>query len=142
MISLSGPGQFTYDEALEKGLVEPGIKPVCDALYKLGCTPLASCEGHPEPRTWLSFLIPFYTRARPYVLFSAEINVARAIEKNLRVKHALWNITGTFHPASQELLWSIESIHIDYLRGDVTRERINKDLKELSCVLNDFGCCN
>lgn len=35
-----------YSAAKEKGIIEEGIQPLCDALLEIGAHPLASCAGH------------------------------------------------------------------------------------------------
>lgn len=37
---------FPYPEAVRRHVIEPGIQPLVDALFRAGAEPLASCQGH------------------------------------------------------------------------------------------------
>lgn len=89
MIRVAGP-VFPYPEAVRQQVIEAGIHPLVDALYRVGAEPLASCAGH---GFWCGVLY-----AEPYVFFKApEWLVARLL-------CAIWENVPT-RRLYRELLW-------------------------------------
>lgn len=84
------PG-FDLDCPAIKAPIEPGVKPLCDALNALpGVHTLWSCEGHPRHAS------------RPYVTFIAPADTAFAVHQAIGKDHEAvglhfsWNMVATF----------------------------------------------
>jgi len=84
------PG-FDLNAPAIKAPIEPGVKPLCDALNSLpGVHTLWSCEGHPEDGS------------RPYATFIGPAEAAFAISHTIGTDsqaaglHFSWNLTATF----------------------------------------------
>lgn len=83
-------------------LIEPGIRPVCDALNRLDdVRTLWSCEGHP------------FRVSRPYVVFEAPEAVAFRLHKKIHPESVdasleyCWWLTANFRPDGR-LQWCLE----------------------------------
>lgn len=92
-------------------IIEPGIKPLCDALNALpGTKTVWSCEGHPSK---------FGGIYVPYVVFKTDEDTARKIDKEIANRHHglqfLWMLSGYFDPHGQ-WHYKIESNDIAILR--------------------------
>ncbi|WP_210461786.1 hypothetical protein [Pantoea ananatis] len=78
-----------YINDSENAFIEPGIRPLCDALNAIeGIVTLYSCEGHPR------------RPARPYVSFRASEDQARLVQLALTHNDRLiyhWWVTGNFN---------------------------------------------
>lgn len=142
MKSVSGPLMVEYKMARQRGLIESGILPLCDALYETGAHPLSSCDGHPRKATWfwfewvLSFLMP-KNPVRPFVLFSCSLAYAKAYEKELIVKEDLnyhWRLLSYIHPLSNDLVWIIEPNDARLDCGDAEPVKLNSDISGLATV--------
>lgn len=142
---IGGPYQREYPVAVAEGLIEPGIKPLTDALFEASANPLASCEGHSQKTQWgiLAWLMPTLPKVafRPYAMFSAPEQYARAFQKcydrlGERPFYNWW-ITGHFHPQDYELVWTVEPIDIRLKAGDVDHLRLLKDIQALACVARE-----
>ena len=131
MNNIGGPSQFEYKEALSRRAVESGILPLCEILYEIGAIPLSSCEGHPSKIPSINFLPRKREPVKPFVLFSCSVDIARRINLVISEYVGTWYLNGYFHPKTQELVWSVEPIHIDYKEGRVDRERIDNDIHSL-----------
>lgn len=124
----------SYLIAKNSGLVESGVIPLCDALFKIGAKPLASCEGHSKingKTQSRSFFVSLLVRLRflpkdeanwlpPYVMFSSSSEVAATINKAIEAapcqsvsqmtKRSLffvWNVCGHFG-SENKLVWIIK----------------------------------
>ncbi|MDD9176030.1 hypothetical protein PVK62_07890 [Aliivibrio sp. S3MY1] len=108
-----------YSAAKEKGIIEEGIQPLCDALLEIGAHPLASCAGHysgvitgrlgrirsvifGEQACWL----------KPYITFSSSTNLAQKLNGYLNKEKGLtfnWHISGQFNDKNH-LIWMFEPV--------------------------------
>lgn len=82
---------FDLNSPAIKAPIEPGVRPLCDALNALpGVHTLWSCQGHPEDGS------------RPYATFIAPAETAFAISRAIGPDnqdlglHFYWNLTATF----------------------------------------------
>lgn len=113
-------------------LIEPKIRPVCDALNAISDVhTLWSCEGHAS------------RPSRPYVVFEAPETIALQIHRMIGDGHAggalnyWWNMTANFRDNGQ-LQWLIEAPTIPgwhYL--PIARRRIDAELRTFASLLND-----
>ncbi len=129
----------SYDKARESGAIEARIRPLVDALNKDNvCKTIASCHGHFKPK--LLFKGKTLERS-PYVLFRANIELARNIAKYLDYGHGLnnemyycWKIESYFYPGDWELVWKLTLADIRVICG-TDRYLIDKDIKMLSLII-------
>lgn len=105
-------GNLAYGDAVARGLIEPGVRPLTDALNAAGANTIASCEGHMDRRG--IFFKQSELIARPYVFFRASISFARALSSGIETRgrerlglHYAWTVSGTFYPGTEELAWTI-----------------------------------
>jgi hypothetical protein len=127
---------LTYDKAKEVGAIEPGVAPVVDTLNKDGvCKTIASCHGHARPA---SFFRRGFMKQHPFVLFRADIELARSIAKYLDFGHGInnelyycWRLESYFYPGEWELVWNLK-LGDKRVPEEWNRSRIDKDLKTLS----------
>lgn len=113
-------------------LIEPKIRPVCDALNSIvGVRTLWSCEGHA------------FRPSRPYVVFEASESFALQVHRLIGDGHAggrltyWWNMTANFGENAQ-LQWLIEAASIPrwhYL--PIVRQRIDTELLTFAALIND-----
>ncbi|WP_425953061.1 hypothetical protein [Ralstonia pseudosolanacearum] len=113
-------------------LIEPKIRPVCDALNRVaGVRTLWSCEGHA------------FRPSRPYVVFEAPESIALQVHRMIGDGHAggklhyWWNMTANFRE-NGELQWLIEAPAIPswhYL--PIVRQRIDAELLAFAALLKD-----
>lgn len=131
----------TYTEASEQNLIEEGIKPLTDALFKVGFNPLVSCEGHLNLKSTVEpkgINGPFYLR--PYVGFSCEKSKKGFCDIellfNVFKEVSGWHVKA-WPQLEGHLLWIIEPVWANkytlinqLLNGVETfdRNRLNKDL--------------
>ncbi len=137
MDNIGGPAQFTYREAVAKGVIENGIRPLCDVLFDIGAIPLSSCEGHPLKKSLFNLIPLKRDSVKPFVLFSCSVDKARSINMAIIEKVGTWYVHGHFQANTQELVWSIEPIHIDYQEGQVDRPRIDNDVRSLVNAISE-----
>lgn len=116
-------------------VVEPGIEPLVDAINAIpGAQVIYSCEGH------ITTLFGASAMPRPFVIFKADQEVARAInchvfqswaDPNVR---AYWDMEARFRREDGNLQWSL---HCTVQRGMlgflpfprwVTRRQINDEI--------------
>jgi len=136
MHSLNRKHQFSYCEAIERGAVEPGILPLCDALFSIGAFPLSSCEGHPNTGGIFSLFIR-KDEVRPFVMFSCSVALAKHINNAVASRFG-WRVIGCFNPILDELVWNLEPIKIQYRSGTITRKEINREVAELSIIVESL----
>ncbi|MCE2571843.1 hypothetical protein [Motilimonas eburnea] len=125
-----------YLTAVCRGIIEPGILPLTNALQSIGCNPLASCEGHIKPKSWFSWFIQ-REPVKPYVLFYASVDLAKEINRvieNFRTWKSFYNyrLTGYFHPKNGALIWVIEPCDVRLKAGNANRKLINADIANLA----------
>lgn len=102
-----------YDVAVGTGAIEPGVRPLTDALNDAGAEPMASCEGHATRR---QLFWPGVLRQNAFVLFRAPQDLARSIAQRIahgyglhNELHYVWHLRGYFYPEDwSELVWVIE----------------------------------
>lgn len=128
------PPYLPYTEAKEQGLIENGIKPLTEALLRVGFNPLVCCEGHFDLKNTDE---PFYNS--PYVGFSCEKSKEgfSDIELLFSVIEGFfgWSVKAWPHPEGY-LLWSIRPDKTNEYRvlnqskslESFDRERLNEDL--------------
>lgn len=140
MKSINDSRMPEYKEARSRGLVEPGIVPLCNALYEAGGYPLSSCDGHPVSNTWyrwaLSFIVPLRA-VRPFVLFSCSLTYAKAYAIELKANSALnysWRLISYFHSRSDELVWILEPNDARLADGDVDSLKLKDDINGLASI--------
>lgn len=113
-------------------LIEPKIRPVCDALNAITAVrTLWSCEGHA------------FRPSRPYVVFEAPEATALQIHRMIGDGHAggaltyWWRMTANFRD-SGKLQWLIEAPTIPgwhYL--PIARRKVDDELLTFASLLND-----
>lgn len=136
MNCIGGPRQFNYKDAVKNGAIEKGIASLCAALWEKGATPLASCEGHPQKKGLLSYILPAFEPVKPYVLMNCSVDTARAMSIGIGKGMGRWTVYGSFSARADELRWTIEPIDIRYYRGDITRQEIDGDVSKLVEIIN------
>lgn len=122
------PAYPPYVTAKDHGLVEAGIIPLCDALVKLGASPISSCEGHAllglkSGSKIIDFFVSLFAEERrnwnrPFVVFTASLETAAAIHHAIqaipqwsfdhlqRKSTFVWDVEGHFMEGSK-LAWKI-----------------------------------
>lgn len=111
--------------------IEPGIRPVCDALNHFeGVRTLWSCEGHP------------FRPSRPYVVFEAPETFALRVHQAIEAAqfggrlHYCWMLSANFRTCGQ-LQWCIEpNCHIPRWRYlTIARRKLDAELWQLAATL-------
>lgn len=140
-------GLKRYPEAVAEGLIEPGIRPLTDALYESGAHPLASCEGHALSmgRTGLAWLrqalglsVSPPLSSPPYAMFSASQTYARCLQRECdRQRQALfynWWLRAHFVPGEYALAWTIQLNDIRSGARSFDFTQAHQDIRQLAGI--------
>jgi hypothetical protein len=142
---IKAKGLQRYPDAVAEGLIEPGIKPLTDALYASGAYPLASCEGHPIrlARSRLDWLLPGFKRTQlssnPYVMFGASETYARRLQcecdrQRSRLFHTWW-VRAHFVPGGDyQLAWTIELNDMRAVNLTIDLGEAHQDIRQLALM--------
>jgi len=145
---INAHGLTRYPEAVAEGLIEPGIRPLTDALYESGAHPLASCEGHAlntgrPGRGWLRKALgllpaPSPLSSPPYAMFSASESFARCLQRECdRQRQALfynWWLRAHFVPGEYALAWTIQLNDIRSGARSFDFTRAHQDIRQLAVI--------
>lgn len=146
---IEASGLRRYPVAVAEDLIEPGIRPLTDALYESGAHPLASCEGHTliTRRKRLDWLFPTIIRAshssqtpsRPYVMFSASQSYARCLQRGFdhEIKNFFynWSLRAHFVPGDYELAWMLEIADIRLIDQSIDLKKAQQDIQKLAVIV-------
>jgi len=150
---INAKGLRRYSEAVAKGLIEPRIKPLTDALYESGAHPLASCEGHVlgVSRKGLGWIFPTFIRqsppskilSRPYVMFSAKQSYAKHFQCG--IDHHVgtgaffcnWSLRAHFVPGEYELVWMIELADTRLIDQRLDLKEAQQDISVLARIARE-----
>jgi hypothetical protein len=134
-------GLFPYEEAKEKQFIDQGILPLCESIYRLGGTPIASCEGHEYTRSWIDNFF-WYKKIiiLPYVMFAANMEDAKKIHDALTALQKEKKNKLNFRALANfgidgNLYWTLRTDNIRLDSGLLTKAMVNGFILETAINL-------
>ncbi|WP_338518466.1 hypothetical protein [Alteromonas gracilis] len=141
-LKINGENLFSYKDAVKAGVIEHGIRRICELLYFMDALPLSSCEGHlrkPGSKDYVG---------NPFVMFHSSVETAKSINDAVVKKGKIdWMLRGRFHDSLDILVWTLRPAHSHCHSAHYSSEQLDNELKAVEvalegCLTNVPGKCD